>query len=110
MSFILKHFQTVLRTLDDSLGLFECICKDPESEKINTNMPFGIRFISSNFDNNREPVVYNCLESCGLKQSGYNRYVCSECYMRFARQNIDMRLIKLNDTLRSKIKETLSTI
>ena len=68
-------------------------------------MPFGITFISSNLDINREPVVNDCLGGCGLKYSGYNRYVCSECYMRFARQNIDMRLIKLNDTLRSKLKK-----
>ena len=100
MRFILKHLQIVLHTLDDTLGFFECICKNLGSEKINTGMPFGIRFISSNLDINREPVVYNCLEGCGLKHSGCNRYVCSECYMRFARQSIDMRLIKLNDTLR----------
>ena len=94
LSFVLKHFQIVLHTLDDSLGFFERICKDLGLEKINTGMLFGISFISSNLDINREPVVNNCLGGCGLKYSGYNRYVYSECYMRFARQNIDMRLIK----------------
>ena len=68
-------------------------------------MPFGVSFISSNLDINREPVVNTCLEGCGLKYSGYNRYVCSDCHMRFMRQNIDMRLVKLNDTLRSKLKK-----
>ena len=79
--------------------------KDLGLEKINTSRPFGISFISSNSDINREPVVNNCLGGCGLKYSGYNRYVCSECYMRLARQNIDMRLIKLIDSLRSKLKK-----
>ena len=102
---VLKHFQLVLHTLDDSLGFFEHIRKDLGLEKINTDVPFGISFISSNLDINREPVVIDCLGGCGLKYSGYNRYVCSDCYMRFARQNIDMRLIKLNDSLRSKLKK-----
>ena len=102
MNFILKHFQRVLHTLDDSLGFFEQISNDLGLEKINTGMPFGISFISSNLDINQEPVVNNCLGGCGLKYSVYNRYVCSDCYMRFARQNIDMRLIKLKNSLKSK--------
>ena len=105
MSFILKHFQIVIHTLDDSLGFFEHISKDLGLEKINTGMPFGVSFISSNLDINREPVVNNCLGGSGLKHPGYNRYVCSECHMRFMRQNIDMRLVKLNDALRSKLKK-----
>ena len=102
---ILKHFQIVIHTLDDSLGFFEHISKDFALEKMNTNMPFGVSFISSNLDINREPVVNNCLGGCGLKYSGYNRYVCSDCHMKFMRQNIDMRLVKLNDTLRFKLKK-----
>ena len=109
MSFIIKDFQLVLHTLDDSLGFFVCICKDLGLEKVNTGMPFGINFISSNLEINREPVVVICLGSCGLKYSGYKRYVCSECYMRFARQIFDMILIKPKDTLRSKLKKTFST-
>ena len=105
ISFILKHFQIVIHTLDDSLGFFEHISKDFGLEKINTEMPFGVSFISSNLDINREPVVNICLGGCGLKYSGYNRYVCSECHMKFMRQNVDMRLVKLNDTLRSKLKK-----
>ena len=105
MNLILKHFQIVLHTLDDSLGFFEQLNKDLGLEKINTSVPFGISFISSNLDINREPVVNNCLGSCGLKYSGHNRYVCSESHMRIMRQNIDMRLVKLNDTLRSKLKK-----
>ena len=68
-------------------------------------MPFGVSFISSNLDINRESVVNNCLGGCGQKYSGYNRYVCSECHMRFMRQNIDMEWVKLNNTLRSKLKK-----
>ena len=105
MKLILKHFQIVIHTLDDSLGSFERISKDFGLEKINTDMPFGVSFISSNLDNNREPVVNNCLGGCGLKYSGYNRYVCNECHMRFMRQNIDMRLVKLNNSLRFKLKK-----
>ena len=105
INLILKHFQIVIHTLDDSLGFFEHINKDFALEKINTNMPFGVSFISSNLDINREPVVNNCLGGCGLKYSGYNRNVCSDYHMRFMRQNIDMRLVKLNDTLRSKFKK-----
>ena len=93
INLIFKHFQIVIHTLDDSLGFFEHISKDFALEKINTNMPFGVSFISSNLDINREPVVNNCLGGCGLKYSGYNRYVCSDCHMRFMKQNIDMRLV-----------------
>ena len=105
LNLILKLFQIVIHTLDDSLGFFEHICKDFSLENIKTNMPFGVSFISSNLDINREPVVNKCLGGCGLKYKGYNRYVCSDCHMRFMRQNIDMRLVKLNDTLRSKLKK-----
>ena len=105
INLILKHFQIVIHILDDSLGFFEHISKDFALEKINTNIPFGVSFISSNLDINREPVVNNCLGGCGLKYSGYNRYVCSDCHMRFMRQNIDIRLVKLNDSLRSNIKK-----
>ena len=105
INLILKHFKIVIHTLDDSLGFFEHISKDFALEKINTNMPFGVSFISSNLDINRESVVNNCLGGCGLKYSGYNRYVCSDCHMRSMRQNTDMRLVKLNDTLRSKLKK-----
>ena len=59
MNFILKHFQIVLHTLDDSLGFFEHKSKDLGLEKINTGMPFGNSFISSNLNINREPVVNN---------------------------------------------------
>ena len=79
--------------------------KDLGLEKIDTGMPFGISFISSDLDINREPVVNNCLGGCGIKYSGYNRYVCNDCHMTFVRQNIDMSLVKLNDTLRSKLKK-----
>ena len=77
MKLILNHFQIVLHNLDGSLGFFEEISKKFGLEKLNTGMPFGISFISSNLDINREPVVNNCLGGCGLKYSGYNRYVCS---------------------------------
>ena len=107
MCFILKHFQTVRHTLDDSLGFFERISKDLGLEKINNGMAFGVSFISSNLDINREPVVNKCLGGCGINYSGYNRYVYKECYMRLARQNIDMRLISLKDTLRSKLKKNI---
>ena len=91
--------------MDDSLGFFEHISNDLGLEKINTGMPFGVSFISSNLDINREPVVNRCLGGCGTKYSGYNRYVCSDCYMRFARQIIDMGLINISDTLRTKLKK-----
>ena len=108
INLILKHFQIVIHTLDDSLGFFEHISKDFALEKINTNTPFGVSLISSNLDINREPVVNNCLGGCGLKYSGYNRYVCSDCHMRFMRQNINMRFVKLNNTLRSKLKNIIN--
>ena len=84
MKLILNHFQIVIHALDSSLGFFERLSKDLGLEKINTGMTFGVSFISSNLDINREPVVNNCLGGCGQKYSGYNRYVCSDCYMRFA--------------------------
>ena len=105
MKLILSHFQIVIHALESSLGFFERLSKDLGLEKINTGMPFGVSFFSSNLDINREPVVNNCLGGCGLKYSGYNRFVCSDCYMTFARQSIDMGLVKLNDSLRSKLKK-----
>ena len=79
MKLILSHFQIVIHALDSSLGFFERLSKDLGLEKINTGVPFGVSFISSNLDINREPVVNNCLGDCGQKFSGYNRYVCSDC-------------------------------
>ena len=105
MKLILSHFQIVIHALDSSLGFSERLSKDLGLEKINTGMPFGVSFISSNLDINREPVVNNCLVGCGQKFSGFNRYICNDCRMRFMRQNIDMRLVRLNDTLRSKLKK-----
>ena len=57
MSFILKHFQIVIHTLEDSLGFFEHISKDLGLEKISTGLPFGNSFISSTLNVNRQPVV-----------------------------------------------------
>ena len=105
MKLILSHFQIVIHALDSPLGLFERLSKDLGLEKISTGMPFGVSFISSNLDINREPVVNICSGGCGQKFSGYNRSVCSDCYMSFARLNIDMRLIKLHESLRSKLKK-----
>ena len=64
MNLILKHFQKIINTLNDSLGFFEHISKDLGLERINTGMPFGTSFISTNLDINREPVVKNCLGGC----------------------------------------------
>ena len=103
MNLILKYFQIIIHSLDDSLCFFEHLSKDLELEKINFNMRFGTSFISTNLNIIREPIVNNCLGGCGLKYTGYRRYVCGDCYLEFARYNIDMQLIKLNDGLRSKL-------
>ena len=71
MKLILNHFQIVLHTLDDSLGFFEHISKDLGLEKINTCMPFGGSFISSNLNINRQPVVNSCLGGCGREFPGF---------------------------------------
>ena len=68
-------------------------------------MPFGTSFISTNLNINRKPIVNKCLGGCGLKYTDYKRYVCGDCYLEFARYNIDMQLIKLNDGLRSKLNK-----
>ena len=99
----------MIHIVDDSLGFFERISKDLGFEKINTSLPFGVSFISSNLNINRKPVVNNCLGCCGIKYSGYNRCLCSDCHMTFMRQNIDMSLVKLKDTLRSKLKKHYHT-
>ena len=103
MKLILNPFQIVLHTLDDSLGFFEHINKDLGLEKTNTGLPFGKSFISLNLNINRKPVVNSCLGGCGRKFSGYRRYVCPNCSLFFVRENIDMELISLNDSLRSKL-------
>ena len=69
----LNYSQLVLHTLGDSLGFFEHISKDLGLEKINTCMPFGNSFISSNLNINRQPIVNSCLGGCGRKFSGYKR-------------------------------------
>ena len=110
MNLILKHFQIVIHSLDNSLGFFEHISKDLGLEKINRDMPFGSTFISSNLNINREPIINNCLGKCGLVFSGYKRYVCGDCYPEFARYNIDMQLIKQKDGLKCKLNKKQSAI
>ena len=110
MKFILKYFQIVLHTTDNEQPFFEHISKDLGLEKINRKQPFGASYISTNLDTNRDPIVNMCLGSCGEKYSGYKRYVCNDCYIEFARYNIDMDLIELNDDLRSKLNVTKPSI
>ena len=105
MNLILKHFQIIIHSLDESLGFFEHLRKDMGLEKINRDIPFGTTSISTNLHINREPIFNNCLGGCGLKYTGYKRYVCGDCYLEFARYNIHMQLIKLNDGLRSKLNK-----
>ena len=103
MNLILKHFQIIIHILDDSLGFFKHLSKDLKLEKIFTNMPFGASFISTNLNINRKPIVNTCLGGCGLLYSGNKRYICSDCHIKFARYNIDFKLIELNKALRSKL-------
>ena len=94
----------MIHVLDSSLGFFEHISKDLGLEKINTGLPFGTSFISTNLNINCKPVVNNCLGGCGLRFSGYKRYACPKCSIPFT-INIDKGLIKLNNSLRSKLKK-----
>ena len=103
MNLILKHFQITLHSLDESLGFFEHISKDLGLEKINTNIPTAQPFISTNLDTNRVPIINNCIGGCKLTYSGYKRHVCADCYIEFAKYNINPKLIKLNDSVRSKL-------
>ena len=105
MKFNLNHFQIVIHTLDFSLGFFELISKDLGLEKINTGLPFGKSFISPNLNNICLTKGNTCLGVCGLKLSGYKRYVCPKCYMRFVQENLDMVLIRRNDSLRSNLRK-----
>ena len=105
LGFILKHFQIAIHTLDDSLGFFEHIGKDLGLEKINTGLAFGNSFISSNLNVNRQPVVNKCLGWCGLKFSGYKKCACPKFSMSSLKENLDMVLIRLNDSLRSKLRK-----
>ena len=99
MNLILKHFQIIIHSLDSSLSFFEHISIDLRLEKINRSIPFGVTFISTNLNINREPIFNHCIGGCGLV------YVCGNCYPEFMRYNIDMQLIKLNDNLRTKINK-----
>ena len=110
MKLILDNFQIVIHTLDDSLGFFEHISKDFVLEKINTSMPFGVSFISTNLNINCKPVVNNCLGGCGIRFSGYKRHTCPKCTIPFTIQNIDKELIELNNSLRSKLKNCQPTV
>ena len=104
MKVISNHFQLVIHALDTSLGFFEHISKDLALEK-STGLPFGNSFISSDLNVNHLPIVKFCLGGCGLKFSRYQRCACPKCSMRFVMQNTDKELIKLKDSLRSKIKK-----
>ena len=104
MKLILNHFQVVIHALDSSLGFFEHISKDLGLQKINITLPFDSRFVSSNLDINRLPIVNTCLRGCGLKFSGYKRYACPECSTRFVIENTDKELIKLINSQRSRLK------
>ena len=103
MNLILNHFQIVIHSSDDSIGFFEHLSKNLGLEKININIPFGKSFISTNLNINRQPIVNNCLGGCGLKYTGYKRCVCADCFIEFAKYNIDLKLIKLNKSLRCKL-------
>ena len=105
MNFILRHFQIVIHVLDSSLGFFEQTSEDLGLEKINTGLPFGNTFISTNLNINEQPVVNSCLGGCGVRFSGYRRYAFPECSTRFVIENTDKELIKLNKSLRSKFKK-----
>ena len=97
MKLILKYFQIVLHTTDDELPFFDHISKELELEKITTNYP-SHSYISTNLNTNRDPILNICLGSCRKKYPGYKRYICDDCYIDFARYNIDMDLIELNAT------------
>ena len=105
MNFILGHFQIVIHVLDSSLGFFEHISKDLGLEKINTGLPFGNTFISTNLNINQQPVVNSCIGGCGMRFSGYKRHTCPKCSIPFTIQNTNKELIKLNISLRSKLKK-----
>ena len=70
MKFILNHFQIVIHTIDSSLVFFENNREGPSLGKINTGLPFGNSFISSNLIINRLPMINFYLGGCGLKFSG----------------------------------------
>ena len=85
LNLILKYFQIIIHSLDESLGFFEHLSKDLRLEKIITNMPFGTSFISTNLNINRKPIVNTFLGGCGWLYSGYKRCVCSDCHIKLAR-------------------------
>ena len=70
MNRILKHFQMIIHSLDESLGFFEHLSKDLGLEKINRDLPFGTTSISTNLHINRESIVNKCLGGCGVKYTG----------------------------------------
>ena len=104
MRFILKQFQILIHILDTSLGFFEHKNKDLALEKINNGLGFGDSFVSSNLNINRQPKNSSGLGGCRQKFSGYKRYACPKCSMRFVIENTDKELVRINDSLRSKIK------
>ena len=99
MNLILKHFQIIIHSLEESVGFFEKF----KLEKVKTNMLFGLTFISTNLNINRDAIVNNCIQGCGRSYSGYKRYVCDNCYIEFAIYNIDINLIETNKSLRFKL-------
>ena len=105
MQILLNHFQIVIHSLDDSLGFFEHISEDLGLEEINTCMPFGISFISSNLNINRQPIVNSFIGGCGQEFPGFKRYACLESSKEFVILNTDKKLIELNNSLRYQFKK-----
>ena len=103
MNLIIKHFQIIIHSFDEPLGFFEHLSKDLGLEKINSVIPFGATFVSTNLNIKRVPIVNKCIGSCRLVFSGYERCVCVNCYIDFAKHNIDFKLIKLNNDFRTKL-------
>ena len=101
----------MIHTLDPSLDFFEHLNKDLGLEKINTGLPFGNSFISSNLNVNRLSIVNSCLRGCGLKFSKDKGYAYLKSSMRSVIENTDKELTGLNEFLRPKfIKEYQPTV
>ena len=110
MKVFLNAFQKVIHTSDSSLFFFEHISKGLSLGKINTGLPIGNSFISSNLNINRLPKVNFCLGGCGLKFSGTKRYACPKCSMRFVIENTDKELIKLNESGSLNLKKSINQL
>ena len=104
MKFILDLFRNTIHSAPSPLGFFEHKTKDSKL-KISKTYLSDTSINSSNVNINHQPRISRCVGGCDQKFPGCKRYIFWRKFTNFARHNVDLILIKLNESLRFKFKK-----